>query len=139
MSRRFAEQTQAYTEVGGDIPGDCWRTAVACLLEVERDEVPHFAHEHGDRWFESTVEWVEERLPGFTLGAFEPSFPIYAEPELAPQRVILSGRSPRGDWLHAVIADARTGALVWDVHPDRTGVLSHVDVIALTHRPEADA
>lgn len=140
------EQTQAIADTGGPIPGDCWRTAVACLLEVERDVVPHFVADHWDdkdqiAWWRATVAYVESTRPGFTLVSLTPYFPVYAEPDNAPStRVILTGRSPRGEFLHAVIADALTGTTVWDVHPDRTGLLEPLDVVAaLVLKPLAPA
>ncbi len=39
---------------------------------------------------------------------------------------ILSGTSPRGDWLHAVVM--QDGTIVHDPHPDKTGVTKWVDV-----------
>lgn len=38
---------------------------------------------------------------------------------------ILGGRSPRGDWLHAVVC--YNGEIVHDPHPDRTGVGEWLD------------
>lgn len=123
MMRR---ETQAHTDIGGDVPGDCWRTAIACLLDIPRDDVPHFlAHEDdpdGNGWWAETVAFVEQHRPGWTLQNYEPLFPVYAQPEVAPQHVIGVGPSPRGDFLHAVIVDAITGETVWDVHPSRAGL-----------------
>lgn len=138
----LATQTQAFTDIGGPIPGDCWRTAIACLLELERDDVPHFIHlyaedENPTRWWHETVTFVESTMPDYTLKLVNPDFPIYEED--AFDRVVLTGASPRGDWLHAVVADSHTGNLVHDPHPDGTGVLSKVDVAALTGRLDVPA
>lgn len=47
--------TQTITEKGR---GDCWRTAVACLLELELEAVPHFLL-HGDYCFTVFVKFLE--------------------------------------------------------------------------------
>lgn len=136
--------TQTVTDMGGPVPGDCWRTAIACLLGLaDPAEVPHFIHEHDgmtvpDRWWHATVEWVEAYLPGWTLGGYDPTFPLYDSPH-APPHVIASGPSPRGPWLHSVVVDARTGALVWDPHPSRAGLAGPpVDLAALITRTDRE-
>lgn len=138
----LARQHQRYLEAGGEIPGDCWRTAIACLVEVPRDDVPHFIHEYaGDdemstEWWTQSVAFVEAAVPGWTLVCLAPEFPIYQHPDDAPRRVIVTGQSPRGDWLHCVIADAATGELVHDPYPGAAGVLTHVEVAALTQKDQ---
>lgn len=127
----LATQHQRYTDTLGPIKGDCWRTAVACLLEVPRDDVPHFIqdywdHENTSEWYLATQRFVEEHKPGWTLKPYGPSFPTYLD-EGMPEYVILTGQSPRGDWLHCVVASASDGSLVWDPHPAGGGVLSQVE------------
>ena len=39
---------------------------------------------------------------------------------------VLAGGSPRGDYLHAVVA--RGSEIVHDPHPSRVGLMDHVDV-----------
>ncbi len=138
----LATQQQRYLERGGPIPGDCWRTSIACLLELPRDEVPHFIHEHGGDenstdWWYATVAFVETARPGWTLVCTQPVFPAYTNPEVAPDRVVLTGKSPRGDWLHCVLADATTGELMHDPYPGAAGVDSHVELALLVPK-EAD-
>lgn len=46
--------------------GDCYRTTLACLLDLERDEVPHFATSMDPQEWEQTVQpkfdaWLAER------------------------------------------------------------------------------
>jgi len=141
---RLHRQFQRYTDANGNPPGDCWRTALACLIQVPRDEVPHFIHEYpghrvGPRgtlstpwWWLKSVEWVEQQRPGFTLENYAPRFPVYDGD--GPSRVIISGQSPRGDWLHAVIVDSVTGEMVHDPHPSGAGVLDQQEMAALIPR-----
>lgn len=137
LTTNLAEQHQAHLEANGPIVGDCWRTAVACLLEVPRDEVPHWIEIYKDRpesvdWWYDTVAFVEAARPGWTLALSRPVlWPIYLHRQEETRRVLLTGQSPRGDWLHVVLADAVTGELVWDPHPTGGGVLSQVEVAYL--------
>lgn len=146
MTTDLAAQHQLYLDANGDIPGDCWRTALACVLEMPRDDVPHFIHLHADDpddefgnggWFVASRAWVEEHRPGWTLRAYDPTFPFWTEPGPPPDvppGMILTGQSPRGDWLHCVVVDWQTGELVHDPYPGGGGVLSLVDVVALVRK-----
>lgn len=133
--------TQTIADAGGPVVGDCWRTAVGCLLGLADPLlVPHFVDEdqaRGDesstRWWTETVAFAAGHLPeGQALFLRQPVFPVYADPSSGWPHVIASGPSPRGDWLHAVIVDAVTGDLVWDPHPSRAGLAGPpVDVAAI--------
>jgi hypothetical protein len=148
--QEYTDTTESYLDGHDVVPGDCWRTALACLLEVPRDDVPHFIHLYeggtgapgedvenhpdGPRWWRESVAWVERQRPGWTIQAWAPGdWPFYADDAVdAPDRVLLTGRSPRGDWSHVVLVDAKTGALSWDPFPGGQGVLApHVDRVAL--------
>lgn len=107
--QEFTDTTARY-EAGEDVtPGDCWRACLASLLEVPRDDVPHFidlypvpdldaardphermemaqeirlAEMHGPRWWRESVAWVQEQRPGWTIAAWdrtEPWTPMYAD------------------------------------------------------------
>jgi hypothetical protein len=129
--------TQTITDAGGPVPGDCWRTAIACLLDLrEPTDAPHFIHEHADghdtAWWEASVAFVADRVPaGQSLVLIKPRFPVYEDPENGNPHVIATGPSPRGDWLHSVVVDARTGELVWDPHPSRAGLAGPVEDVAV--------
>lgn len=43
--------------------GDCWRTAIACLLDIDPKQVPHFCHgaPGGEVVKMNTMEWLSER------------------------------------------------------------------------------
>lgn len=101
--------------------GDCLRACVASVFELALDEVPHFCGDHRACWFEALRDWCRQR--GFN--------PMLIHPDVLrddPRGVcIVSGKSPRGDWLHSVVY--RDGALAHDPHPSRAGVPSATDVL----------
>lgn len=138
LTTNLAEQHQAHLDANGPTVGDCWRTAIACLLEVPRDGVPHWMEIYKNEpesvgWWYDTVAFVEAARPGWTLALTRPViWPIYLQRTEMTQRVLLTGKSPRGDWLHVVLADSVTGEVVWDPHPTGGGVLSHVEAAFLT-------
>jgi hypothetical protein len=121
------------------VPGDCWRTVIACLLELPRDDVPHFLADEDDPdgigWWVDSVAFVEAHTDHCTLVALEPVFPVYLDPDMAPACVIGISPSPRAAVMHAVIVDARTGELVWDVHLSRAGLAGPlVEISAIVGR-----
>lgn len=145
--QEHTDTTAAY-EAGEDvIPGDCWRACLASLLEIPIAEVPHFIHlypavplvnptdaeihareQHGPEWWRESVAWVERIRPGWTLANWSAAsidWPLYGEgdaAEGAPDRVIITGPSPRGNWQHAVLALADSGEIEHDPFPHGHGV-----------------
>lgn len=112
---------------GGDDPnitkGNCWQTVIASYLELPLDEVPHFVdidERGGENWWTSTYNWLAER--GYRLSWF-------TEYPDTDDYVLVTGKSPRGDWYHVVLY--KGGVLAHDPHPDGTGILTeeHFDVI----------
>lgn len=130
-------QKIAHDEVAGNI-GDCWRTAIACLLEIEQDKVPHFAELYPDEetldWWYASVKFIESKLPGMTLVCTQVLWPWDVAPDDAPEKVIVSGKSPRGDFYHSVIYNAKTGELNWDPHPSGAGILDQIEVFGITRK-----
>ncbi len=138
-------QHQLYLDANGDPCGDCWRTALAILLGIERDTVPHFLHLYQEpapedpnlsaRWFTESQAWVEANVPGYVLRSYEVKFPFWLDgrvPDRAYPHVVLTGKSPRGVWNHCVVVDAVTGDLAHDPHPAGGGVLDpFCDVLAV--------
>lgn len=99
-------QKQAFRHDPPNSYGDCFRTAIASLLDTDRDEVPHFFDKCSDDWLKDAEAWLLTK--GLTL--FE--FPIGGELEDVlsavarwnPDRYyLLLGKSPRGV-NHQVIA-----------------------------------
>lgn len=149
------ESTRAWAAGDPDaVPGDCWRACLASLLEVPIVEVPHFVALYpdeddgltqtlGPQWWRASIEWIGEVRPGWTLAAWDvpdPWHPVYPEPGDAPDRVILSGQSNRGDWLHAVLVWDADGTLAHDPLPGGSGVRPpYLDRITLLRKPAVGA
>lgn len=111
-------------------PGDCWRTCVASLLDIEDLlSVPHFVEVGGEhQWWQETYLYVWEQTGKSLLH--------WTNPDYLPERVeyfIGSGPSPRGNFWHAVIVD-RTGKLIHDPHPSQAGLLSVEEYFAPVER-----
>lgn len=130
--------------------GDCWRTAIASILDMDAADVPHFVdiqlrHLDGngeltdDAWSVDSLTraWLEDRglgYKGFVFG--DPEEPSTMRLPLAWDElqwfqqsigttlryVVFCGKSPRGDWMHAVVGDMSTGEIASDPHPSDDGL-----------------
>jgi hypothetical protein len=96
--------------------GNCWQTAIASVLDLPLDDVPHFVdidERGGENWWYFTCNWLWYR--GYEIQRL--SRHIYTN-----EYYFVSGKSPRGDFYHVVIY--QNGKMVHDPHPDSTGVLT---------------
>lgn len=128
----LAERPDGCAEDG--TPGDCWRTAVASVLDVEDPlSLPHWGLSE-DRWWEDTVEWVHENRKGdfiYIPISDEPGVDAWYEwwnfhrDRYGITHVVLHGPSPRGDFFHVVVGDAQTLLPVHDPHPS-DGMLEEI-------------
>lgn len=75
-------------------------------------------------WFNQAREFIRAQSPGADLQCYtwDGTTDLYGDGMHRP--VIASGPSPRGGFLHCVIADSTTGEVVHDPHPSRAGLLS---------------
>jgi hypothetical protein len=111
-------QTTFGTNKSGDSrePGNCFATAIACILEIALDEIPNFcAYED---WFERANQWLNER------GLCYLEFGIGTEQEFwagFTGYCILVGDSPRG-CKHAVVG--YKAKMVHDPHPSGEGLVT---------------
>jgi len=139
-----------YTQTTFGDRGNCFQTAIACVLEVEpaslpdqsacdrrgpdgRRQEPYFQNllqaylrkHHGLAYF--------DRLPSTILSVFAFRDPGYH---------FLSGTTVRTGTLGAAerhIVVARHGKMVWDPHPSRAGLIDDVRISVLApHPPEWD-
>lgn len=106
--------------------GNCFSACVASLLELPLEDVPYFmGDEPPDQpsaWFEQLSDWLRPR--GWW------AIPIPIGNGWKPEGLcILSGKSPRGDFDHCVVAHGLE--VVHDPHPSRAGLESHKDVVVL--------
>lgn len=105
-------------------PGNCWQTAIACILEVEPERLPdQVAIESGKRSYMNALNAFLEAHHGLMysevfdyqfggLDVKEPGWHILAGPTV---------RTPVSRIHHVVVA--RYGATVWDPHPSRAGLV----------------
>ena len=116
--------TQAFLHnPAAGVRGDCYRTAVACLLDVPRDDVPH-VNEDDQVAARSVLNGylarhglliMEMPLQAGTLNEIR-DFMAAANPGV---EYLLSGTSPRGTD-HMVVVPALEP--VWDPHPTHSGL-----------------
>lgn len=90
--------------------GNCLQAAVASLLDLPLDEVPHFIE--FDDWFGELVAFAA------ALG-FEVTY--QAPPATPPALGLALGQSARGV-THVVVYRDRQA--VWDPHPNRSGLVT---------------
>lgn len=111
------------------VPGDCYRTAIACLLDLPVLDVPHFVAM--EDWWGETQAFLRARDAELYYATVEQwndgSWAGYRE---AVEYVILDGPSPRGDFYHVVIGTTDL-KFVHDPHPSQTGLKEIAGVFAL--------
>jgi hypothetical protein len=114
-------QTILHLETPGRY-GNCLQAAVASLLELPIEDVPHFAQydnaDHALLWWDALVGWVHQ-------AGWEAAWLDEAPGE---ELCIIGGKSPRGV-NHVCVG--RGDVVVWDPHPSRDGLLSVEDWITL--------
>jgi len=90
------------------IYGNCLQAAIASALDMELEAVPNFA---AFTWWDPAARlWLRGQGRDWRM----------VPPPVPQQRSIVVGPSPRPTGLHAVVGEA--GGIVWDPHPDRTGL-----------------
>lgn len=127
----LAEREDGHSATG--VPGNCLQTVVASMLDLDLDQVPHFAL-YVD-WFAAMRRWARDRDADFTY------FPLPVPEQYAAAwetlqtwgrehraHVLLSGPSPRGPFWHVVVGNVDLET-VHDPHPSRAGLLEVRDVI----------
>ena len=123
--RRHSQAYRHNPENG--VQGDCFRTVLACLLDLERDAVPHFMADADkpaeeiwsdvDRWLAGRgLRYVSFPFLADDLGHF-----LYLQEQGAPGlRYALSGRTMRGT-SHCVIVEG--GEIVHNPQPAGGGIV----------------
>lgn len=115
-------------ELQNEIYGDCHRTAIACLLDLEPWQVPHFGQlsitEPGYIWTKAVKEYLASQglynVKVFYSGdlPLETLLKIIGRPN-PEARYLLGGSTVRGTD-HTVVCCG--DHIEWDPHPDDTGL-----------------
>lgn len=121
--------------------GNCLTAVVASLLELPIEAVPNFVQDHVDHatgedddagewyWWTALHRFIAEHGHGMRyLRNVEAPQPHPYSPDGFPdpepgEYYTVSGISPRDPRIHHIVI-YRDGEMVWDPHPDRTGVVS---------------
>jgi hypothetical protein len=114
--------------------GNCFAACVASLLEQDLESVPNFCAEK--EWVKLFDEYLAVRGMFHVTVRLKASDKPVLYPMSADGLVILSGPSPRGEFLHSIIARFDTAennfVMVHDPHPDGSGLAGPAeDVIFL--------
>ena len=128
------QQKQAFRHNPSEgVYGDCFRTAVACVLELPRDEVPHVFHDgiDGPAADKRMQEWLRRRgLTQFTVcwdGKLSLTEVLHSVNNCNfGYRVeyILTGTSKNGT-NHCVVC--KGDAIIWDPALDDSGIVGPCD------------
>lgn len=127
----WPKQTLFAPQMGLQATGNCFQVCLACVMNLPVDEVPHFYADTTD------MEVANARIQEFMFehNAFLSYFDGKLLPELVKlgnvrlptnNVVILTGKSPRGDWHHGVLVTIHadgTYTVIHDPHPDNLGVV----------------
>lgn len=114
-------------ELGTGQRGNCMQAAVASMLELPLNEVPHFADDPGE-WWTNMQEWFREML-GCVLISVKAENIQSVAPYMRPGVFcFISGISPRG-LDHSIVGQLRQVGLnqweilaVHDPHPSQSGL-----------------
>ena len=107
--------------------GNCWSACLSSLLHVPLSEIPDFcARYHPDdghdeaAWWRETQRWLHAR--GYELIELDlpDGWDTVRSWPLQPDYWIATGRSPRHDCDHAVVAYRYE--IAWDPHPSGDGL-----------------
>lgn len=124
------------TRINQRTDSDCLRACIASLFELTYDQVPDFpatpdaleGMSVGMAQDVELAEWLAKRGLGF-IRLPEPKKAIErgAQSARLPWGLCIGvGGSPRGDWLHCVVMDARENErepeVIHDPHPSRAGL-----------------
>lgn len=119
--------------------GNCFSTCIACLFDMEPDDVPHWLADcDGDQQqaAEACQQWLQAR--GWAMHAWLwPEFPDDLHRGLAGVVGVMTGKAPKPPhWPHAVLGqlDGRGGwRLVHDPGRTDAGLMGDPEAIALVY------
>ena len=104
--------------------GDCMRAAVASVLDLKLEEVPHCCGTSekckGTKWLEELQAFLFKRGLFYVEVTMESAEFIRKNFLVDKFYHIITGPSPRGNGYHAVVGC--NGEIVWDPHPSQEGL-----------------
>lgn len=109
--------------------GDCWRAAIASVLELSINEVPHF----GDMEYIEGIKAELRFLMKYGFSLYRIYMPAGEYPKLTEDECpyyFIVGASPRDKNItHQVVG--YKGKIIHDPHPDKTGLTSinHFEIL----------
>jgi len=117
-----------------EVIGNCWPTAIACILECRIDQVPNFEELFrvpDMPWFWVLEEWLKYKGYKYVGGGEREDYIDF------DGYYFVTGKSPRGDFNHIVIY--KDGKMVHDPHPSGDGILTeevweHLEKISDEHQ-----
>lgn len=132
---KYYKQLITNCDPENNIYGDCYRTCVACFLEIEPQNIPAIINPDLSKYEDELNDWLIENhelcLIGFpfkklnshedTMKMFEEFFAVNVRKDMP---YIFVGNSPRGI-CHAVIAE--NGKIIHDPHPNNGGITGPTD------------
>lgn len=129
-----AERTDGHSAAG--LPGNCMQAAVASLLDVPLEDVPHFGV-YVD-WWSAMRRWLRDRQGMDWCYVPFPVTPTQADwwaeyVDFGRQNgwhVLLSGPSPRGPFHHTVVGNVDL-EVIHDPHPSGEGLVAVADAMVL--------
>ncbi len=113
---KFTDQTKLH-DPNNYIYGNCIRACLASYFEIDIDSIPAFEDMKRGDWCDEVITWLSKR--GFELHVYDQD--PFKKQDRYMDYYFASGNSPRGNYGHLVIY--RQGALVYDPHPDKTGIV----------------
>lgn len=110
--------------------GDCWRTALGCLLDLRPEQVPHFVEMYIDKSTEAMTEHIQNwlGLRGYHLLVMGFADPGSVEEacNFGDGKVLyMLGGTSRNKTNHVVIC--HHGGIFWDPSPANTGIVGPLD------------
>ena len=109
--------------------GDCHRTAIPCLLDLEPIEVPHFGNDYAgpEAFFRREAEWLATQGLCSVSCAYQSTLEdlLRAQHHLNQGIYYLLGGKSRTGCGHTVVACG--GEIVWDPSLDDAGIIAPFD------------
>lgn len=118
-------------------PGNCWQTAVACLLDVAIDDLPSQVEiEARGGSYNNALQDYLGKHHGLALVVLRLPVEAYAQLRVVGYHLMIGAteRTATNGVHHVVVG--RDGEMVWDPHPSRAGLIGKAEWELIVPRPE---